>query len=117
LSSQPCQHIFCDSCLSKVGDGENIRCPSCRKQSNVESLEAVEFTATQQWDQLLEIARHFAEMERRMGPDTSEEEEEEALRENFISDDDVEARFVATAGLSEMLTLQWGVQHRFSGGW
>jgi hypothetical protein len=54
----------------------------------------VEFTATQQWDQLLEIARQFAAMEDRLGPDTSDEEEEEKLRDNFINDDDeVEARF------------------------
>ena len=77
-------------------DGENISCPQCRKLSDVESYEAVELTATQQWDQLLEVARQFAEMEGRMGPDTSEEEEEETLRENLNDDDDVGARFVAT---------------------
>ena len=54
----------------------------------------VEFTATQQWDQLLEIAQQFAALEDRLGPDTSDEEEEEKLRDNFIDDDDdVEARF------------------------
>jgi len=93
-SSLPCQHIFCDSCISKIwdgnGDGESISCPQCRKESQVESFEAVEFTATQQWDQLLEIAQQFAALEDRLGPDTSEEEEEEKLWENFI-DDDVEA--------------------------
>ncbi|KAH9045478.1 hypothetical protein EDB85DRAFT_2104443 [Lactarius pseudohatsudake] len=89
-SSLPCQHIFCDSCLSKIGDGENISCPQCRGESNVESIEVVEFTATQQWDQLLEIARQFAALEDRLGPDTSEEEEEEKLRENFIDDEDDE---------------------------
>lgn len=54
-------------------------------------------TATQQWDQLLEIAQQFAAMERQLGPDTSEEEEEENLRENFIDDGDSEARFVDVA--------------------
>ncbi|KAH9977853.1 hypothetical protein BGW80DRAFT_779817 [Lactifluus volemus] len=54
-SSLPCQHIFCDSCLSKIGDGENISCPQCRRQSKVESFEAVEFTATQQWDLCVEM--------------------------------------------------------------
>ncbi|KAI9448104.1 hypothetical protein H4582DRAFT_2139836 [Lactarius indigo] len=103
-SSLPCQHIFCDSCLSKVGDGETISCPQCRGESNVESIEVVEFTATQQWDQLLEIARQFAALEDRLGPDTSEEEEEEKLRENFIDDEDdedVEARFGIAYGSSE----------------
>lgn len=93
-SSLSCQHIFCESCLSQISDGENINCPQCRKECNVESLEVVEFTATQQWDQLLEIAQQFAALEDRLGPDTSDEEEEEKLRDNFIDDDDdVEARF------------------------
>jgi hypothetical protein len=77
-----------------MGDGESISCPQCRRECNVESFEVVEFTATQQWDQLLEIARQFAALEDRLGPDTSEEEEEEKLRDHFIDDDDdVEARF------------------------
>lgn len=94
--SLPCQHIFCDSCLSKLNDGEDIKCPQCRRPSDVESLEQVELTATQQWDQLLEIAQQFAAMEGQLGPDTSEEEEEN-LREIFIDDGDSEARFVAVA--------------------
>ncbi|KAH9077249.1 hypothetical protein EDB83DRAFT_2504476 [Lactarius deliciosus] len=64
----------------------------------------VEFTATQQWDQLLEIARQFAALEDRLGPDTSEEEEEEKLRENFIDDEDdedVESRFDMAYGAFE----------------
>jgi len=90
-SSLSCQHIFCDSCLSKMSDGENITCPKCRRSSEVDSFEPVEVTATQQWDQLLEIAQQFAGIEEKLGPDTSEEEEEENLRENFIEDSDAEA--------------------------
>ena len=99
-------------------DGKNISCPQCRKLSKVESFEAVEFTATQQWDQLLEIARRFAEMEGRIGPDTSEEEEEEALWANFIDDDDVGARFVSAVlcprPIRKCLRCN-AVKHRFSG--
>ena len=61
----------------------------------MESLEQVEITATQQWDELLELAQQFAAMEVQLGPDTSEEEEEENLRENFIDDGDTETRSVA----------------------
>lgn len=92
--SLPCQHIFCDVCLSKLSGGEDINCPQCRRPSDMESLEQVEITATQQWDELLELAQQFAAMEVQLGPDTSEEEEEENLRENFLDDGDTEARFV-----------------------
>ncbi len=47
-------------------------------------------------------------MEGRLGPETSEEEEEENLRENFIDDDEVEARFGSSLmlpQLREMLIL------------
>jgi hypothetical protein len=80
-----------------MSGGESISCPQCRRRSDIESVEQVEFTATQQWDQLLEIAQRFAAMEEQLGPDTSEEEEEENLRENFIDNGDAEARFVAVA--------------------
>ena len=96
-TSLPCQHIFCDSCLSKLSGGQNISCPQCRRLSGIDNFEPVEFTATRQWDQLLEIAQQFAAMEGQLGPDTSEEEEEEFLRENFIDDSDSDARFVAVA--------------------
>jgi len=74
-----------------MGGGESINCPQCRRPSNIENFEPVEFTATQQWDQLLEVAQQFAAMEAELGPDTSEEEEEEKLRETFIDDGDSEA--------------------------
>jgi hypothetical protein len=80
-----------------MSGGENISCPQCRRLSDIDNFEPVEFTATEQWDQLLEIAQQFAAMEGQLGPDTSEEEEEENLRENFIDDGDSEARFVAVA--------------------
>ena len=92
--SLPCQHIFCDVCLSKLSGGESISCPQCRGPTDIEGLEQVEVTATQQWDNLLELAQQFAAMEWQLGPDTSEEEEEDKLREHFIDDGDTEARFV-----------------------
>lgn len=90
-SSLPCQHIFCDSCLSKMSGGENISCPQCRRLSDIDNFEPVGFTATQQWDQLLEIDQRFAAMEEQLGPDSSEDEEEESLPDSFIDDGDDEA--------------------------
>ncbi len=80
-----------------MSGGENISCPQCRRLSGTDNFEPVEFTATQQWDQLLEIAQQFAAMEGQLGSDTSEEEEEGKLREKFIDDGDSEARFVEVA--------------------
>jgi hypothetical protein len=80
-----------------MSSGENISCPQCRRLSDIDHFEPVDFTATQQWDQLLEIAQQFAAMEGQLGPDTSEEEEEENLRENFIDDGSSEASSVAVA--------------------
>lgn len=94
-----------------MSDGENISCPQCRRPCDIESFEHVEFTATQQWDELLEIAQQFAEMEGRLGPDTSEEEEEEALRENFIDDGDAEARFVAVVHWPSIFSVLIAAMH------
>lgn len=80
-----------------MSGGDNISCPQCRRLGDIDNFEPVEFTASQQWDQLLEIAQQFATMEGQLGPDTSEEEEEENLRENFIDDGGSEARFVGVA--------------------
>jgi hypothetical protein len=80
-----------------MSGGKNISCPQCRRLSDIDNFEPVEFTATQQWDQLLEIDQRFAAMEEQLGPDSSEEEEEENLPERFIDDGDSEARFVAVA--------------------
>jgi hypothetical protein len=80
-----------------MSGGDNISCPQCRRLGDNDNFEPVEFTASQQWDQLLEIAQQFATMEGQLGPDTSEEEEEENLRENFVDDGDSEARFVGVA--------------------
>jgi hypothetical protein len=88
-----------------------ISCPQCRRLSNVEDFEHVELTATRQWDQLLEIAQQFAVMEEQLGPGTSEEEEEENLRENFIDDGDSQARFVAVARYTVCSLLRY----QFSG--
>ncbi len=80
-----------------MSGGESLSCPQCRRLGDINNFEPVDFTATQQWDQLLEIAQQFAAMQGQLGPDTSEEEREEDLRENFIDDGDSKARFVAVA--------------------
>lgn len=46
------------------------------------------YTATQQWDELLEIAQQWAKMDRRRADETSEEEDEE----EFIDDN---TRYIA----------------------
>jgi len=114
MCRRACQHIFCDVCLSKLSGGGDINCPQCRRPTDIESLEQVETTATQQWDDLLELAQQFAAMEGQLGPDTSEEEEEENLRESFIDDGDTKTRFVAGLVLDAFRVLIAAIRYSSS---
>lgn len=83
-TSLPCEHTFCGSCVSKVSPGsEAITCPQCRKLCRRDEIEIVQFTASQQWDALLEIAKVWAKVDLLRQEDTSEEEAEE----QFIDDE------------------------------
>lgn len=63
--------------------GEEVtKCPQCREQTPRAEVQLVHYTATQQWDELLEIAQQWAKMDRRRADETSEEEDEE----EFIDD-------------------------------
>ncbi|KAI0309682.1 hypothetical protein OF83DRAFT_35327 [Amylostereum chailletii] len=85
-----CQHIFCNDCLSvllgKDPTSHSIFCPECRKRCARNEVEVVQYTAQQQWDELLDIAQEFAKMDRRGELETSEEEAEEEATDNFIDD-------------------------------
>ncbi|KAI0310383.1 hypothetical protein OF83DRAFT_877542 [Amylostereum chailletii] len=89
-SSLHCQHIFCNDCLSvllgKDPTSHSIFCPECRKRCARNEVEVVQYTAQQQWDELLDIAQEFAKMDRRGELETSEEEAEEEATDNFIDD-------------------------------
>jgi len=80
-------------------DPEAISCPHCRRRCAYDDIEIVPFTAQQQWDELLEVAKDFAEMDRRGEQETSEEEAEE----NFIDDENPDARrYDDSAGCSDV---------------
>lgn len=80
-----CEHTFCKACTSKLAPGyaESVSCPSCRKEVPKEDMETVEYTASQQWDALLDVARKWARIDHRREMETSDEEAEE----QFIDDD------------------------------
>ncbi|EJF62303.1 hypothetical protein DICSQDRAFT_169335 [Dichomitus squalens LYAD-421 SS1] len=84
--SLPCQHMFCNDCVQQLkpvqGDPyiESICCPQCRNVCQKDELELVEYTASEQWDALLDVAKRWARMDIRREAETSEEEDEE----NFI---------------------------------
>ena len=87
--------MLCNDCLSKlrpVAEGdrdiESIRCPQCRELCQRDEPELVEYTASEQWDALLDVAKKWARMDTRREADTSEEEEEE----EFIDDGENETR-------------------------
>ena len=72
---------------------DQISCPNCRGECSRDDLEKVQYTATSQWDRILDIAKSFSKMDRHHGDaDTSEEEHEEKLKENFINDDGTESQ-------------------------
>ncbi|OCH94315.1 hypothetical protein OBBRIDRAFT_723119, partial [Obba rivulosa] len=85
-----CDHTFCENCLAKVSRGSDIvRCPQCRRECARDEIEVVQYSASQQWDALLEVARNWARMDRRREAETSEEEAEE----EFIDDERPDARY------------------------
>ncbi|OSD04523.1 hypothetical protein PYCCODRAFT_1433394 [Trametes coccinea BRFM310] len=85
--SLPCQHTFCNSCVRQLvpepDDHDSIRCPTCRSVCLREEAEPVEFTASEQWDALLDVAKQWAKMDVRREEDTTEEED----AEEFIDDE------------------------------
>ena len=84
--------MFCNDCVRKLqpipgdADGESICCPQCRNVCQRDELELVEYTASEQWDALLDVAKRWARMDTRREADTSEEEDEE----EFIDEDEGE---------------------------
>ncbi|PIL37436.1 hypothetical protein GSI_01130 [Ganoderma sinense ZZ0214-1] len=101
--SMPCQHMFCNDCLSQLRpipggdrDTESISCPQCRELCQRDELELVEYTASEQWDALLEVAKQWARMDTRREADTSEEEDEE----EFLDDGENE---ISTTASEHML--------------
>lgn len=100
-TSLPCEHTFCESCVSKVSPGsEVITCPQCRKLCRRDEIEIVQFTASQQWDALLEIAKAWAKVDLLRQEDTSEEEAEEQFIDDEPPDADVSSVRSALTGRS-----------------
>ncbi|OBZ70189.1 hypothetical protein A0H81_09699 [Grifola frondosa] len=82
-NSLPCEHTFCADCTRQLSpDSEKIKCPQCRTECSREDIEVVEYTASQQWDALLDVAKNWAKVDHRREEDTSDEEAEE----EFIDD-------------------------------
>lgn len=88
--------MFCSDCLKQLekttGDEDNkFTCPTCRVRTSLEECDVVEYTSSSQWDALLEVAKQSAKLDRKRGGlDTSDEEEEEDLANNFIDDEQSE---------------------------
>lgn len=86
----PCEHTFCQSCISRVAPGEEaVTCPQCRSVCPRDEIEFVQYTASQQWDDLLDVAKAWAKMDLRRQADTSDEELEEEFIDDNPPEDDV----------------------------
>lgn len=103
ITSLPCEHIICNDCLKQIcavdweqtgSEGERgleiTKCPHCRDKAPREDAEAVLYTATQRWDELLEVAQEWAKMD--MGHQAVDETSEEEDQEDFINDKSTDAR-------------------------
>lgn len=81
--SLPCNHILCAACIPRLPEPKT--CPHCRQSFILDDVETIEFTATQQWDRLLDVATNATKL---LGSDevslTSADEEDEVP---FIEDD------------------------------
>jgi len=105
-SSLPCQHLVCNDCLHGIckvnwkerSEGEQGKevmvCPQCRDEAPRDDLELIQYTPTQQWDALLEVAGEWANLDRRRpSVGTSDEEDEE----EFINDNSTNASSSASS--------------------
>lgn len=88
--------MLCNVCLNKVQwendeDEDRVKkCPECRKTFALEDVETIQYTASSQWDVLLNIAARFAKMDHRGTQDTSDEE----ASDRFIDDEQSELTLV-----------------------
>lgn len=90
-NSFPCQHILCETCYGEISrNKELINCPQCRHNFTREDIETIQYTASSQWDALLNVAAGFAKIDHRGAEDTSEEE----ASERFIDDEESELTLV-----------------------
>ncbi|KAL6307143.1 hypothetical protein BKA93DRAFT_823606 [Sparassis latifolia] len=86
-ASLPCDHTFCADCIQQLSPGkDDLTCPQCRKVWPRDEPEAIQYTASQQWDALLDVAKDWACMDHRREDDTSEEEAEEEFIDDGIPD-------------------------------
>ena len=102
--------MLCNNCLNKVQwendeDEDRVKkCPECRKTFALEDVETIQYTASSQWDVLLNIAARFAKMDHRGTQDTSDEE----ASDRFIDDEqrcEESGQLVRRA--SGLLFVQW----------
>ncbi|KIM25907.1 hypothetical protein M408DRAFT_17125 [Serendipita vermifera MAFF 305830] len=103
----PCEHIFHMTCIRELDRhakeqeqraNRNLACPTCRQNWDLSEVLYVTRTASEQWQELIEIATEWAQMDtRRDDVDwTSDKTSEPSFIENDMESDDSEEEQVAT---------------------
>jgi Zinc finger, C3HC4 type (RING finger) len=91
-NSLQCEHIFCNVCLPKIAtqgrDKETFKCSMCRRETPHDEIQTVQYSAREQWDGLLDIAKEWGELDTRSEEEMSEEETA------VIDDNDGDTRYV-----------------------
>ena len=90
-SSFSCEHTFCKTCTSKLAPGyaDSVVCPSCRKDIPKDDMEVVEYTASEQWDALLEVANRWATIDDVLDGESEDDDSGDENAEDDEGDDDV----------------------------
>ncbi|KAH9855026.1 hypothetical protein C2E23DRAFT_49285 [Lenzites betulinus] len=105
--SFPCQHAFCSECVAQLESDPHIvddyitRCPICRQGCKRWDIELIRYTASEQWDDLREVAKLWAAMDVRRAKQLSEEEEENAVAWIYDSDAETQSSDSSTDAESE----------------
>ena len=91
INSLPCRHILCNSCLRQL---DPRKCPHCREGFDIDDVEEVGFTATEQWDKLLQVATQATALPSVGEGDSGSDHDEGQEERRFITESSGAERYL-----------------------
>ncbi|KAI0931145.1 hypothetical protein AcW2_000092 [Taiwanofungus camphoratus] len=81
--SLKCGHPICESCVDDIFPGmDGLACPQCRKWCQRDAIKVIQYTTSEQWDALVDLAREWAKIDAIAETSDSEEEAHEEIGED-----------------------------------